>query len=264
MPLSIRGPGLALVLAGLALCVVMSGRSALRSVALLNDAVWGAAAAGRAVPIEPTQEAAAEAFAPEFLPYLRYKNYLERVLAAKQAALRSERDGLASKVFQAAADADRSRQAWLDDFYVRKISAAFEQAAMPHSWDSGSTRPRAATKLRRDRQAKAVKDPSGPLDSARGTVGWQPDHEDDEPLRSAAVTLGSTLHTSFDKQTPRRNGPAVGGSLVRHAHAAVTPRENACVGTAGHACLWAHAQARAYARAHLGVSLTSSEQTPRA
>ena len=215
MPLSIRGPRLALGLAGLALCVVVSWRSALRPVALLNDAVWGAAAAGRAVPIEPTQEA----FAPEFLPYLRYKNYLERVLAAKQAALRSERDGLASKVFQAAADADRSRQAWLDDYHARKLSAAFEQAAMPHSWDSAGTGPLTAAELRRDWQAKAVKDPSRPLDSARGTVGWQPDHEDEAPLRSAAVTLGSTLHTSLDKQTPRRNGPAVGGSLVRHARA---------------------------------------------
>jgi hypothetical protein len=73
-----------------------------------------------AYPILPTQEAAALAYAPEFVPYLRYKEYLENVLDAKLEAKRSERDALASQAYQAAADAARERQAWLDDFEAEK------------------------------------------------------------------------------------------------------------------------------------------------
>jgi hypothetical protein len=73
-----------------------------------------------AYPIPPTQEAAALAYAPEFVPYLRYKEYLENVLDAKLDAKRSERDALASQAYQAAADAARERQAWLDDYEAEK------------------------------------------------------------------------------------------------------------------------------------------------
>ena len=55
-------------------------------------------------PIPPTQEAAALAYAPEFVPYLRYKDYLQNVLDAKLDAKRAERDRLASEVYTAAAD----------------------------------------------------------------------------------------------------------------------------------------------------------------
>jgi hypothetical protein len=47
-------------------------------------------------PIPPTQEAAALAYAPEFEPYLRYKEYLENVLESKMDAKRAERDEVSS------------------------------------------------------------------------------------------------------------------------------------------------------------------------
>lgn len=71
-------------------------------------------------PIPPTQEDAALAYAPEFVPYLRYKDYLQNVLDAKMDAKRAERDELASEAFQAAADAAHDRQAWLDDYEAQK------------------------------------------------------------------------------------------------------------------------------------------------
>jgi len=71
-------------------------------------------------PIPPTQEAAAKAHAPEFVPYLRYKEYLENVLDAKMASKRAERDELASRAYQEAADAARERQGWLDDYEAQK------------------------------------------------------------------------------------------------------------------------------------------------
>jgi hypothetical protein len=71
-------------------------------------------------PIPPTQEAAALAYAPEFVPYLRYKDYLQHVLDAKLDAKRAERDKLASEAYQEAAGAARDRQAWLDDYEAQK------------------------------------------------------------------------------------------------------------------------------------------------
>jgi len=86
-------------------------------------------------PIPPTQEAAALAYAPEFVPYLQYKEYLERVLDAKMYAKRAERDNLASQVYQVASEAALQRQAWLDDYNAeneyRKQDALEDQLAGP-------------------------------------------------------------------------------------------------------------------------------------
>jgi len=95
-------------------------------------------------PIAPTQEAAAEAYAPEFVPYLRYKEYLQNVLDAKMAAKRSERDVLASQVYQEAADAARARQGWLEDYEAHKTlrqREAWEKhfnGPVPVGWKQGA------------------------------------------------------------------------------------------------------------------------------
>jgi len=95
-------------------------------------------------PIAPTQEAAVEAYAPEFVPYLRYKEYLQNVLDAKMAAKRSERDVLASQVYQEAADAARARQGWLEDYEAHKTLRQREawqkhfSGPVPVGWKEGA------------------------------------------------------------------------------------------------------------------------------
>ena len=137
-----RGILLAAATGGLALACVaaivgVSERSARSPRALMQDeALWTPRGYGPGMPqglgepypawypgmypIPPTQEAAALAYAPEFVPYLRYKDYLQNVLHAKMDAKRAERDELASEAYQAAADAAHDRQAWLDDYEAQK------------------------------------------------------------------------------------------------------------------------------------------------